>query len=162
MSRAAPDWPAILAPRGRWSALVQTGSTPALVARHAAARAVFLAAPYLSDVAIRQEWRVERSVRLGLMAAREVMRLRLLGVTALCPVVMQAAMCEAACLLPEGPEAMMDRAGWDDWSAPMLGASNLIVVPDIQGWDRCPAILGQVASALGRNVAVHVYAGGAS
>lgn len=155
------DWRPLLAPGGAHAVLVHAGSGPARVARHRGGRLAFVAAPYAQEVQDPRGWRADLSVRLSLLAAREVMRLRVEGVVALCPVLMQAAMLDAACLVPDapGPE---DAAGWADWAQPMLEAAGVVVVPDIPGWQRCGAIWGQVQWALRRNVPVHVYAGAAA
>lgn len=155
----APDWRPVLAPRGQYSALVRVGSSPARVAHGNGGRLAFVAAPYIEAVHDRRGWRPDLSVRLSLLTGREVMRLRMSGVTAVCPSLMLGAMCEASHLVPDAP-APSDRRGWEEWARPILFAAGQIVVPDIEGWHRCPLIWRQVQWALGRNVPVHVYAGG--
>lgn len=157
--RPAIDWRPVLAPKGAFAPLVKVGSSPARVAHHYGGRLVFVAAPYIQEVHDARGWRPDMSVRLSLVTAREVMRLRLSGVTAICPALMLGAMCEAAHLVPDAPPPA-DQRGWDDWARPMLFAAGQVVVPDIEGWHRCPTIWDQVQWALAHNVGVHVYAGG--
>jgi len=150
-----PDWPAVLARGGRWSALVRAASRPAAVPQGGLA---FLAAPYLAEVSIRAEWRADRAARMGMAIARELIRLRAHGVTAVCPVLIQDWMMTAA-PLAHGLVVGQSREDWEAWARPMLHASQVLVVPDLQGWDRCPTIRAQVGWALDHNLPVHVYAG---
>lgn len=156
---SAVGWSELLAPKGRWSALVVQGSCPATVARRQAGGVAFVAAPFEGVVMFAGRWSAERAARMALMTAREVMRLRVEGVTALCPALMQVAMAEVAPLLPDAP-GLADRRGWDAWVRPMLDGARQLVVPDLPGWDRDPVVLAQVGVALARNVTVHVYARG--
>lgn len=149
------DWAQIMAPRGPHSALVVVGRGPAAVPRGGLA---FVAAPYIGQADLKGRWRIERSVRLGMYIAREMMRLRKRGVSAVCPVLMQAVMCEAADLVGDAADPM-DAAGWAAWVWPMLTVAQCVVVPDIVGWQDCPQIKAQVAHALAHNLPVHIYAG---
>ncbi len=152
-----PDWPAILAPGGRWSALVRTGAGPGGVAPGGL---VFLAAPYLAEVEIWGDWRGWRSFMMGAAIARELDRLRRAGISAICPVLMQEWMMQAAQLAAPPEEAVRDApADWQAWARPFLHAANRIVVPDVHGWDRCPLVLDQVRWGLERNLPVVVYGG---
>lgn len=153
-------WRAILAPDAAVSPLVRRGASPASVGRATGGRMGFVCAPYLADVQVGGEWRPERSVRLSILAARELRRLQMEGVSAICPAVLQAAMCEASGLIPDAPPCL-HRPSWDIWVRPFLAQAAFLVVPDIPGWQNCPDVLAQVMGALARNVAVHVYAGGA-
>lgn len=160
MTRAqAIDWRPLLAPRGKWSSLVRVGSSPARVAHHHAGKPAFVAAPYIEECHDARGWRVDLSVQQSLLIAREVLRLRLSGVTGICPVLMLASMCEAGMLVPDAP-APADRAGWDEWAQPILHTAGQLVVPDLPGWNRCPLIWRQVQWALAHQVPVHVYAAG--
>ena len=151
---AAPDWPAILTPGGRWSTLVRTSAGPGDVAPGGLA---FLAAPYLAEVEIRGEWREWRSSMMGVAIGREMDRLRQRGISAVCPVAMQAWMMTAA-PLAAGQSATPD--DWSAWARPFLVAAARIVVPDVQGWDRCPQVLDQVRYGLKHNLPVVIYGGG--
>ncbi len=151
-------WREIITGGGLWSVLVSAGSSPARVADHARGL-VFMASPYAEEVHIRRAWRIERSTRMSILAARELHRLRLAGVTAISPVLMMAEMCHAAALLADPPDPL-DTGVWERWAAPLLNVAALVVVPDLQGWARCPLILAQVRRALRHNVPVHLYAGG--
>jgi hypothetical protein len=150
------DWRAVLAPGGRWSGLVTTGSSAARAARHAAGLA-YLAAPYAAEVALRGVWRPDRSVRVQMRAEIELSRLWQAGCVAVCPVVQRAGMAEVAGLagLTVDP---LDDAAWAPLAEVLRGAARLIVVPELRGWDRCRAVWADVTWALERNVPVHVYA----
>lgn len=152
--KTVPDWGPVLARDGRWSALVRTGSRPRLVPRGGIA---FLAAPWLGEVSIKQEFRPRRGVQMEHVVAREMLRLMSAGVTAICPVLLQSAMTWASPLV-SGSVDPLDSAAWEAWARPFLNTASVVVVPDVQGWDRCPAVWSQVSWALERNVPVHVYA----
>ena len=159
-----PDWPAILAPGGRWSALVRTGAGPVDVPRQGLA---FLAAPYLAEIlAGTGKWTAWRSDLMSVAIGRELERLRRAGISAVCPVAMQAWMMTAGLLTgsevnplsPPGPApADPAPADWADWARPFLLAAARIIVPDVQGWDRCPVVLDQVRCGLERNLPVVIY-----
>src|SRR5690606_32616652 len=134
-----PDWGPVLARDGRWSALVRAGSRPRLVP---AGGIAFLAAPWLGEVSIKQEFRPRRAAQLELVVARELLRLMSAGVTAICPVLLQGAMTSATPLV-SGNVDPLDAAAWEAWSRPLLTGCSVIVVPDVQGWDRCPTVWGQ-------------------
>lgn len=157
-----PDWPAILAPGGRWSALVRTGAGPGDVAPGGLA---FMAAPYLAEIlAVKGKWSGWRSDLMGVAIGRELDLLRRAGISAVCPVAMQAWMMTAAPLVEDAPatEAGPAPADWAAWARPFLFAAARIVVPDVQGWDRCPVVLDQVRYGLERNLPVVVYGRGRS
>jgi hypothetical protein len=155
------DWPEILAPLGRWSGLVLAGSSAEIVHREAPHGGVaFLATPYTGEVQLKRVWRPQRSALMSALAAREMLRLYLAGVSAVCPVLQLAEMCHASGLVDGAALDPLDDAAWAEWSRPLLEAAALIVVPNLQGWSRCPLILRQVQWALGRGLPVHVYARG--
>lgn len=158
MGKAVLDWRAVLAPNGRYSALVHLGSSPAKVARHCSGLA-YLAAPYSSEVTIRQSWRIERSARVETWALHERTRLLAAGVTSVCPTIDRAGMSYTAGMMQGGALDPMDADLWARWSQPMLNVSALIVVPEIDGWNRCPDVWAAVVWALDRNTPVHVYGG---
>jgi hypothetical protein len=153
---AQMDWRAVLAPGGRWSPLVTAGSSPARAARHAVGLA-YLAAPYAREVALRGDWRLERSVRMEMLAEIELARLWQAGCVAVCPAVQRAGMAGVAGMagLTVDP---LDDAAWEPLATPLRHAARLVVVPALQGWDRCPAVWADVQWALSCNVPVHVYA----
>lgn len=151
------DWRPVLAPAGRWSALVRAGSSPAEAARHCAGFA-YLSVPYHHGSQIRQAWRIERSVRVTLQAAIEEARLADCGITAISPAVHRAGIAHAGALTEDSPDPL-DRRFWDDWSQPLLNAAALLVVPAIAGWDRCPTVWRELRFALRHNLPVHVYGG---
>ncbi len=153
--QAQMDWRAVLAPGGRWSALVTAGSSPARAARCASGQ-VYLAAPYAREVALRGDWRLERSVRMQMQAEIELARLWQAGCVAVCPAVQRAGMAEVAGLagLTLDP---LDDAAWAPLTEVLRQAARLIVVPAMQGWDRCPAVWADVVWALEHTVPVHVY-----
>lgn len=156
---AAMDWRAVMAPGGRHSALVTTGSSPLRVARNAVGLA-YLSAPYAGEVALRGDWRFDRSVRILTCVSREMLRLAKAGCYALSPVMQQAEMAQVAPLArQEGIEVdpLADPV-WRELAVRMRQVCGLVVVPDLQGWDRCPAVRADVAWALERNVPVHLYA----
>ena len=149
-----PDWRSVLRKDDRWSALVRTGSSPRSVP---AGGFAFVAAPWLGEVLIKQEYRPRRAAQLGVMLSREIVRLRAAGVTAVCPVLMQEWMTTASGVMP-GSIDPLDAAGWEAWAQPFLNSASSVVVPDVQGWNRCPTVWSQVSWALARNVPVHLYA----
>ncbi|MCL4069019.1 DUF1937 family protein [Pseudomonas sp. GX19020] len=152
------DWGAVMMPKGRWSALVETDTAPARVAQYASGQ-IYLAAPYPLAVRGRQaEWKPALSERIALLAAREILRLMQLGVSAVCPVQMRAGMCIASPLVDEPPPAL-DPHVWQDWAIPMLAVSRMVVVPDIPGWSVCPEVWATAVWALNRNIPLHIYAG---
>lgn len=155
MARTPLDWPAVLAPGGRWSALVTAGSSPARVARHSVGL-VYLAVPYAREVALKGSWRMERSVRLLTEASIEAARLAAQGCDTVCPVTSRAEMCQVAGLAGVQLDPLTDPA-WDRLSRRLRAVAPLIVVPALRGWDRCPDIAADVAWALERTVPVHVY-----
>ncbi len=150
-----PDWRPVLQAGGRWSALVRPGAGPRDVPQGGIA---FLAAPWLGEVTVRQELRADRAARLGMMVSRELVRLQARGVTAICPVLLLDWMATAGPLVP-GAAVPCDREAWEAWSWPILAAAASVVVPDVQGWDRCPSVWAQVSRALQHNLSVYVYAG---
>lgn len=151
------DWRAVLAPRGRWSGLVTAGSSAARAARHAAGLA-YLAVPYQAEVALRGDWRLERSARLEVEAGVEAARLLECGCFAICPVLERAAIARVAGIAGLAMDLLADPA-WSEMAVRMRRVAALMVVPALQGWDRCPAIRTDVAWALEHNMPVHVYAG---
>jgi hypothetical protein len=156
---AAPDWREVLRPGGRWSALVVTGSGPAQAARCATGLA-YLALPYAGEVALRHSWRMERSVRLQAEAAMAAAALMREGCHVICPVLQRASIAAVAGLA--GLEVdLLDDPVWTQMACALRNGVRLMVVPDVRGWDRCPAIWGDVTWALDRNMPVHLYAGGA-
>lgn len=154
-----PDWSALRAADGPFCELIRLGSSPELVRDNAAGLA-YLAAPYAGVVHIRNAWRMDRSVRLSAMASIEVTRLAMAGVTAVCPAVQIAEMCHAGSMLAERPDPL-DCAFWTQWSWPLLNCAKVVVVPDFDGWDRCPQVWSDVRHALRYNLPVHLYAGAA-
>lgn len=162
---AAPafDWAAILSPSGRWGRQVRAGSSPDLIRREMPGGAVaFLATPYAAEVHLKKVFRPQRSALMSTLAAREMVRLYLAGVTAICPVLQLAEMCHAAGLVDGALVDPLDSAAWAQWSRPMLESSTVLVVPDLQGWARCPLIALQAGMALSLGRPVHVYARGMS
>jgi hypothetical protein len=155
---AAPDWREVLRPGGVWSALVTCGSSPARAARHAAGPA-YLALPYATEVALRGDWRLDRSVRLEVRGLAEVARLWAAGCTALCPAVQRAGIAAVAGVVGLAVDPL-DDAAWSPLALALRGACRLVVVPDLRGWDRCPQVWADVCWALDHNMPVHVYAGG--
>lgn len=149
------DWRPVLAPGGAWSALVHAGSSPALAARHCAGFA-YLSVPYHDGSQIRQAWRIERSVRIAMCASIEEARLAEAGITAICPAVNRAGIAHAAALIDDPPQPL-DARFWAAWSQPILTAARLLVVPGIDGWDRCPTVWRELRFALRHNMPVHVY-----
>jgi hypothetical protein len=154
-AQADLGWQVLLSPGGRWSGLVTAGSSAARAARHTVGVA-YLAAPYQAEVAIRGEWRMDRSVRLVTLAAIEAARLLARGCVTVCPVLARAEMCQAGRLAGISLDPLSDPA-WGDLSTRLRNVAGLVVVPDLPGWDRCPAILADVAWAVERTVPVHVY-----
>ena len=150
------DWRGILAPQGAYSALVTTGSRPAKVARHCAGFA-YVAVPYDAEARIRADWRIDRSVRQSVLGARELARLHVHGVAAICPTVQRAEILHSATTHGLGI-APFDAEFWGAQSLPFLNAAGVIVVPDCQGWSRCPTVWRDVGIALRRNLPVHFYA----
>jgi hypothetical protein len=158
--RADMDWRAVLAPGGEWAPLVTGGSSPARVGRSAVGL-VYLAAPYAGEVALRGGWRLERSVRFVTLAAIEMARLMRAGCVAVCPVLQRAEMAHVAGLAGLEVDPLADR-DWDDLTDRLRCAAGLLVVPQMQGWDRCPEVWADVQWALARNMPVHIYAERAS
>lgn len=150
------DWREVLAPRGRWSALVTAGSSPARVRRQAVGLA-YLAVPYATEVALRGVWRMERSVRLLTEASLEIARLAAQGVAVACPNAARAEICQAGPLAGVVLDPLDDPV-WQQLADVQRHAACLLVVPALSGWDRCPAIRADVAWALAHNRPVHVYA----
>lgn len=157
---AAPaqiDWHGVIA-RHRGS-LITTGSAPVQVARHCAGFA-YLAVAYDLEVRLRKDWRLERSTRQSVLAARELAFLYAAGVTAVCPTVQRAEILHAAWTIADKPDPF-DAKFWGARSLPFLNAANIVVVPNVQGWERCPMVWRDVNIALQGNVPVHLYYGGA-
>ena len=152
------DWQSVLAPEGRWSALVRAPSWPELVSRHCCGL-IHLAAPYINTAALRDQWRMDRSVRASMRAAIEVARLAALGCTAISPAIVLGEIGHAGVVMDE-PLDPLHLPFWRAWSQPLLNAASMVVVPAIDGWDSCPLVWHDVCFALGRNMPVHVYARG--
>lgn len=154
---AAPiDWVGlILQHRG---SLIATGSSPKQVARHCNGFA-YVAVAYDLEASIRKEWRIERSTRQSVLGARELAFLYEAGVSAICPTVQRAEILHAAATLSNRPKAF-DAQFWAARSLPLLNAAAIVVVPDVQGWARCPMVWRDVNIALQHNVPIHLYAGG--
>jgi len=155
--RLPKSWAEVLAPGGAFSPLVVLRSSPDGVAR-AHRGWVLMAAPYLSEVKLRDAWRYERSVRASVLASVEVARLAECGVTAVCPAITQAEIAHARDLLAAPPDPL-DLGWWASWCAPLMVEARTVVVPAIDGWQRCPLVWRMVATALGQNARVHVYGG---
>lgn len=151
------DWNSVLSSKSRYAALVHSGASPASIGANNVGLALMLA-PYLEEAHHRQKWQLSRSCRVSTWAALELARLRQAGVTAICPTVEIAAMCEVVGLIEGGPNPL-DRDGWDVWVRPILHAASYLIIPKIDGWDRCPVIWGQAHWAMARNMPVHIYAG---
>jgi len=117
-----------------------------------------LSAPYFSEAVIRDQWRMERSVRASMFAAIEVARLAALGCCAVAPAMVIAGVAEAGALL-DTPLDPLDLRFWAEWSHPLLSAASMVVVPEIDGWQRCPLVWRDVVFALEHNVPVHLYGG---
>lgn len=154
------DWPGLIA-RGCASGLVRTGIAPTTAGIHCGGTLAYLAVPYAREVAIRDIWRPERSVRIGLEAAWHQAALLRAGVASVCTVVARDAMCTASLMLPEGEGRLdpMDRALWRDVAGRLLGAAGAVIVPAIDGWDRCPDVLAEAVWALAHNRPVLLYGG---
>lgn len=157
-ARHSLDWPGIMAPGGAWSALVRVGSDPGMVARHCSGVA-YLAAPYAEQAQARREWRIERSTMVSVLASREILRLTLARVSAICPTVMRAEAMHAVGTVDGAEVDPLDHDFWAAWSAPFLVTAKILVVPAIRGWQRCPMVARDVQWALDHNVPVHLYAG---
>lgn len=152
------DWRGIMAPGGAWSALVRTGSDPETVARHCGGVA-YLAAPYAEQAQARRSWQINLSAMVSVMAARELLRLTSVRVSAVCPTVLRAEALHVAGTVDGAQVDPLDHAFWADWSIPFLIAARIVVVPAISGWQRCPMVARDVQWALDHNVPVHLYAG---
>lgn len=153
---AEMDWRAVLAPKGRFSALVTAGSSPARAARHAMGLA-YLAAPYAGEVALRGDWRFDRSVRILSLVAIEMARLLKAGCVSVCPVLQRAEMAQVGRLAGVDVDPLAD-PDWPGMAVVLRNACGLVVVPAVQGWDRCPAVWSDVVWAIEHDVPVHVYA----
>lgn len=152
---AGQSWPALVQ-RGRSAALVNLGADPARVARTCSGIA-YVAAPYSGEVVLRRDWRLERSVRLSTLAALETARLVRAGVVAVCPALMRAEMANVAGIDGAGLDPL-DAELWGRQRRVLLAAADLVVVPALRGWDRCPDVLADVAEALARTTRVFLYA----
>lgn len=150
------NWGPILKPKGPWSPLVNVGATPAKVAKRCAG-IVYLSTPYIEAAQVRGVWRVERSTRASVLASVEACQLASLGCTSLSPAVLMAEMAHARVLFEGGPDPL-DRAYWEEWTQPFLSAASAVVVPAIEGWDRCAVVWRDLRYALGHNLPVYVYA----
>lgn len=158
MSGGAIDWGPVLEPGGVWSPLVHVGASPEVVARQNAGLA-YLATPYTKEVLVKGKWSFDRSVMLSTLAARHVLLLMRAGVTAVSPIVLAAEALHAQPSVPGRKVSPLDHARWTEWCRPMFVASQLVVVPNIPGWDRSEGIWAEVQAALAHNTPVFVYGG---
>lgn len=150
------DWRGVLRLHG--GGLLIAASRPSRVAQHCVGFA-YLAVAYDLEAQIRKDWRIERSTRQSVLAARELSRLYSAGVTAVCPTIQRAEILHAASTLT-GKIDPFDAAFWGARSLPLLNVASIVVVPDVQGWNHCPMVWRDVSIALHHNVPVHIYAGG--
>lgn len=156
-SKQKIDWPGLMGRDSAMSALITAGSGPETVAQFCGGLA-YLAAPYADRAAARRKWQIERSTMFSVLAARELLRLTRVKVSAICPTVMRAEAMHVAGTVDGDAVDPMDHDLWAAWSAPFLVASSIVVVPAITGWQRCPMVVRDVQWALAHNVPVHFYA----
>ncbi|WP_444452556.1 DUF1937 family protein [Rhodobacter capsulatus] len=159
MSGSAINWGPVLDPEGAWSPPVHVGASPEVVARHNSGLA-YLATPYTKEVLVKGKWSFERSVMLSTLASRHVLLLMRAGATAVSPIVLAAEALHAQPSVPGRKVSPLDRARWTEWCRPMFCAAQLVVVPNIPGWDRSEGIWADVQAALAHNTPVFIYGGG--
>ncbi|MCU0909815.1 MAG: DUF1937 family protein [Rhodobacteraceae bacterium] len=150
------DWGKLLALRPSHLIL---GADPGHVARRVGGQ-VYLATPYTRRVVdVAGAYDPDLNLSLMFEAAWEARRLAQLGVTAISPIVQAAGM--VALHRPRHgarPLDPLDAEFWTRWCAPVLAASEAVVVPDLPGWADSAGVLHEVKTALGRNKPVYLYA----
>lgn len=152
-----PDWRglAALQLREKPFALLFFGCGAVDVLQRVPAGMVYLATPYsLEVVGPDGVWCAARSHDAAQRSAVEAARLAGLGVTAISPVVLSAAMCGPfrSALDP------LDAGFWEGWCRPLLMASRGVAVPALRGWARSRGVWAEVLFGLRRQMPVLVYA----
>jgi hypothetical protein len=163
-------WGPVLAAAGRGDLpLIRTGCTAASVGQAVGGgRPVYLATPYSRQVIDHAgEFCHEKSVHQMMLAARVSAGLLSVGVTALSPIVLSAAMVHACGAFrgnAKGRVAFvssldpLDADLWARWCQPLLNVCAAVVVPDFPGWDRSDGIRAEVEWAVLHNLPVFVFA----
>lgn len=142
--------------------LVQFGSTPADVARHAK-RPVYLSTPYSREVVnAHGDWMHGKSTALMLDAGLQIGRLKEAGVTAISPIVLSATVVHAASHNSDHMKRHnpLDATAWMQWCNPLMHVCGAIVVPDLPGWWRSEGIKAEVQYFITRMLPVFIYATG--
>lgn len=128
---------------------------------------VYLATPYSKRAVDRDgRWSLGESGRLEAEAAREVARLKLVGVSAFSPIALSCSVVHATLnpfsikAKPDPAHDPMDAACWLTWCMPFLLAARAVVVPDLPGWDQSEGIKAKVTEALGAGMPVILYSNG--
>ena len=142
--------------------LIKWGATPADVAATCKGVMVYVATPYsLRTVDARGVWCQNKSMDLGIEAAFQVARLQQLGVSAWSPIVSSAMVCDVLSeMAGEFGQRMIDPMDADFWegiNAPLLAASQAVVVPDLPGWDASAGVMDEIHAALRAGKPVYMY-----
>ena len=143
--------------------LIKWGATPADVAETCKDVMVYVATAYsLRTVDENGKWCPFRSMDLAREAAREVAVLQGLGVSAWSPIVSSAMVCRADVgMAARGTVDRlidpMDADFWEKINAPLLAASQAVVVPDLPGWTASAGVMDEIHTALRRNTRVFLY-----
>lgn len=152
------QWSDLMALPAARADLLRIGATPALVARHARwGRPVYLASPYTLRAADEAgRWDADRSEAALRDAAWESVRLLEVGVTAVSPIVMSAAMIRATHRSRRRLDPF-DGPLWHQWCRPLLDACAAIVVPDIPGWRQSCGVWREVCMGLDLQMPIFIY-----
>lgn len=153
------DWAQLLQPGGGFAALVHRGATPESIAGRCPGPA-YLATPYVEGATQGGRWRFERSIEIEIRAAHVQHQLLRAGCCALSPVVQWAAMSQAALALDRKARIdPLDPQAWALFSGQLRGVCDLVVVPDLPGWQQSSAVWADVVWALSHVTPVHFMGG---
>lgn len=146
------DWDGL----ARSSILIRRADVVGVAARHRA-DLVYLATPY-SKIARKPDGRFcpVRSDACAAEAARWVAMFAASGVTAVSPVV--AANAAVLHRHRGGVRDPLHSDFWESWCRPLLFASQVVVVPPIDGWRESVGIWREVTAALACNAPVYLIA----
>ncbi|WP_121068284.1 DUF1937 family protein [Chachezhania antarctica] len=154
---AIPDWTHPALNHCAAAGLLTHNATPALIARHAAGRIVYLATPYVDDIAgdaNGMPFDLDASIACGDAAMACARELVLAGVTALPVAALMAGMVQAD--MDEFRLDPLDREFWACWSAPFLRGAGAVAIAPVPGWNASAEVWAVLRWALGLRTPVFV------
>lgn len=117
-------------------------------------RLCYLATPYTKVVSSGSawDWNPATSVEAAVRAARCSRALAVEGVTAVSPVIQSVEMIQSD--IAGQSLNPLDGAFWKKWCAPLLRASEVVILPNLPGWAESDGVWAEVRYALNANTRV--------